>query len=61
MGGEYADIDNFRKKVKAALTKIRVVYPGLRLGKRHGGIEVLVGSQSAIQCRDANFEKPVDR
>jgi hypothetical protein len=61
MGGEYADIDNFRKKVKAALTKIRVVYPGLRLGKRHGGIEVLVGSQSAIQCRNGILEKPVDK
>jgi hypothetical protein len=51
MGGEYADIDNFRKKAKGALTKIRAVYPGLKLGKRQGGIEVLVTSQSAIQSR----------
>lgn len=49
MGGEYADVDNFRKKVKAALKKIRAVYPGLKLGKRQGGIEVLTDSQSAIQ------------
>jgi hypothetical protein len=28
MGGDYADIENFRKKVKATLRKIRAVYPG---------------------------------
>lgn len=60
MGGEYADIDNFRKKAKAALTKIRAVYTGLKLGKRQGGIEVLAGSQSAIQPRQVRVDKPVD-
>ena len=55
MGGEYADIDNFRKKAKAALTKIHAVYPGLKLGKRQGGIEVLVASQSAIQSRNSSI------
>lgn len=51
MGGEYADVDNFRKKVKAALVKIRGVYPGLKLGKRVGGIEVSSVSFPAIQPR----------
>lgn len=51
MGGEYADVDNFRKKVKAALSKIRSVYPGLKLSKRVGGLEVVPGSFPAIQPR----------
>jgi hypothetical protein len=57
MGGEYSNPNDFRRKAKAAITKIRAVYPGLKLGKRQGGIEVLTGSQSAIQPRP---EKPVD-
>lgn len=65
MGGEYANPGDFRRKAKAALTKIRAVYPGLKLGKRQGGIEVLVASRSAIQQReipiDSHNEKPVDR
>ena len=52
MGGEYTNPNDFRRKVKAALKKIRAVYPGLKLGKRLGGIEVLVGSQSAIEPRE---------
>lgn len=51
LGGDYADIDNFRKKVKAALAKIRVVYPGLELGRKQGGIEVLPESFPALQPR----------
>ncbi len=51
MGGEYADVDNFRKKVKLALKKIRAVYPGLKLGKRQGGIEVLTDSRPAMRSR----------
>jgi len=60
MGGEYSDTRDFRKKAKAALSKIRAVYPGLKLGTRRGGIEVLGGSQVAIQPRDQRLEKPVD-
>ena len=52
MGGEYADIDNFRKKVKAAMVKIRTVYPGLRLGRRPGGMEVLPASLPAIEPKE---------
>lgn len=56
MGGEYADLDNFRKKVKAALRKIKSVYPGLRLGMRQGGIEVLTESRSAIEPRGITID-----
>jgi hypothetical protein len=56
MGGDYADIENFRKKVKGALRKIRAVYPGLRLGRRVGGIEVSPASFPAIQPRGVTLE-----
>lgn len=57
MGGDYADIDNFRKKVKAAMVKIRTVYPGLRLGRRLGGIEISPESYPAIQPRELRHEQ----
>ena len=56
MGGDYANIDNFRTKVKGALRKIRAVYPGLRLGRRLGGIEVSPASFPAIQPRGVTLE-----
>lgn len=52
MGGEYTGKDalgNFRKKVKAALHKITIVYPLLKLGDRQGGITVLPESLPAMQ------------
>jgi hypothetical protein len=52
MGGDYADLRDFRKKVKAALRKIRVVYPGLRLGRRPGGVEVSPTSLPAIEPKE---------
>jgi hypothetical protein len=40
LGGEYSSLDDFRKKgVRPALDKITVVYPGLKLGTKQGGIE----------------------
>jgi hypothetical protein len=57
MGGEYANPGDFRRKAKAALTKILAVYPGLKLGKRQGGIEVLASSQSAIQPRGTTHDQ----
>jgi hypothetical protein len=56
MGGEYANPGDFRRKAKAALRKIKAVYPGLKLGKRQGGIEVLASSQSAIQPREVTVD-----
>lgn len=49
LGTDYASEADFRRKAKAALTKIRAVYPHLQLGTRMGGIEVLPTSLAAIQ------------
>lgn len=49
LGTDYANEADFRRKVKAALTKIRTVYPALKLGARMGGVEVLPTSLAAIQ------------
>ena len=43
MGGDYKDEDNFRKKASAALLKVRVVLPGVRVDKMKGGIKVHPG------------------
>lgn len=57
MGGEYANLDDFRKKgVNPALAKIKLVYPKLKLGKRQGGIEVLPESLPALQPRNVTIE-----
>jgi len=56
IGGEYTHIQHFRAKVKAALAKIKVVYPGLRLGNKQGGIEVLPESLPALQPRSVTIE-----
>jgi hypothetical protein len=56
LGGEYAHIQHFRAKVKAALQKIQLVYPGLKLGERQGGIEVLPVSLPALQPRGMTIE-----
>lgn len=52
MGGDYTDIADFRKKVKGALRKILAVYPGLRLGRRPGGLEVSPASLPAIEPKE---------
>jgi Plasmid encoded RepA protein len=51
LGAEYARPADFRRHVKGALRKIKVVYPGLKLGDRQGGIEVLPESWPTIQPR----------
>ena len=55
MGGEYARVADFRTYAKAALRKIRVVYPKLKLGVRRGGLEVLPESYPAIQPRETTL------
>jgi hypothetical protein len=47
-GAEYSRMTDFQQKARAALAKIRAVYPGLVLGKTRGGIEVLPNSLCAI-------------
>ncbi len=48
LGTSYADHTDLKKAVKLALNKIAVVYPGLTVGSREGGIEVLPESVPAI-------------
>jgi Plasmid encoded RepA protein len=52
LGAEYRNPADFRRKAKAALAKIKTVYPGLKLGDRQGGIHVLPESWPAIQPRN---------
>jgi hypothetical protein len=56
LGGEYAHIQHFRAKVKAALIKIKVVYPGLKLGRKLGGIEILPESFPVLQPRNLTLD-----
>jgi hypothetical protein len=56
LGGEYKNVADFRRKAKAAIRKIQIVYPGLKLGKRMGGIEVLPESYPAIQPRNVTID-----
>ena len=56
LGSEYSDVDNFRKKAKGALAKIKTVYPGLRLGDRMGGIDVLPESWPSIRPRNLTID-----
>ncbi|MBV8094158.1 MAG: hypothetical protein JO110_13245 [Acetobacteraceae bacterium] len=59
LGTDYHRIDNFRTKAKAALRKIKTVYPGLILGARVGGIEILPGSSAAVpQKRSRRKARP---
>jgi Plasmid encoded RepA protein len=55
LGAEYARSNDFRRYAKVALRKIATVYPGLKLGTRQGGIEVLPESWPAIQPRSTTL------
>jgi Plasmid encoded RepA protein len=60
IGGNYTGEDglgNFRKKTKAALRKIQNVYPGLKLSKKQGGIEILPESYPALQPRHVTLDR----
>jgi hypothetical protein len=57
LGAEYTHLNNFRASAKGALSKIRTVYPGLKLGKRLGGVEVLPQSWPAIRSPDLMIER----
>ena len=50
LGTNYADHTDLKKAIKLALNKIAPVYPGLVLGGREGGIEVLPQSATAISA-----------
>ncbi len=48
IGGDYADLKDFRKKAIASFRKVQMVYPALRLGDAEGGF-VLKPSASAVR------------
>jgi Plasmid encoded RepA protein len=48
MGTDYADVHDFQRKARAALRKIQVVYPALKLGPLRGGIRIEPASLPAI-------------
>lgn len=52
LGCDYADQDNLRKKIKAAMRKVKLAHPGLKAGypAKGGGIEIYV-SKPAIEPR----------
>ncbi len=50
IGGDYADLKDFRKKAIASFRKVQTVYPALRLGDAEGGF-VLKPSASAVRPR----------
>ena len=52
LGCDYSNPDDFRRKAKAALRKIKIVYPGLKIGNAQGGLEVLPGA-SAVRPKKA--------
>ncbi len=51
LGTSYTDPADLKKAVKDALRKIGAVYPGLELGGKEGGLEVLPQSLPAIAVR----------
>lgn len=56
IGGDYTHMQHFRAKAKAAITKIKTVYPGLKLGGKQGGIEILPQSYPALQPRNMTID-----
>lgn len=47
-GGNYGDVKDFAKKARAALAKIKRLYPALKLGKRAGGLDILADSLPSV-------------
>ena len=56
LGAEYSHVSDFRRYAKHALAAIKLVYPGLKLGDRQGGIEVLPESWPAIRPRKLTID-----
>jgi Plasmid encoded RepA protein len=54
LGAEYQRVDNFQQKASRELRKIGAVFPGLRLGHRRGGLEILPTSTPPV------LPKPLD-
>jgi hypothetical protein len=44
MGSDYADVKNFKRKIKEALNKIQILYPSLKIEYPKGGVMIYPGS-----------------
>jgi hypothetical protein len=51
LGADYADLDNFRRKAKAAIKKVTAVAPGLRVEFTSGGLILYPGKTSISSKR----------
>ncbi|HLJ92759.1 MAG TPA: replication protein RepA [Gemmataceae bacterium] len=59
MGSDYSDLDNFRKKVKATLRRVRAVSPHLKIEFADGGL-ILYPGRPAVAPRRAVTKRPVE-
>ena len=51
LGANYNDLNNLKKKCKAALNKIKLVYPDLKMENIEGGFKILPSSKpSVLSC-----------
>lgn len=51
LGTGYADSTDLRKAIRPTVARIEAVYPGLAVGRREGGLEVLPESTTAVALR----------
>ena len=58
LGTDYANVADFRRKAKVALRKIKAVFPGLILGDKQGGIQILPGASAVPPKRSRRKAKP---
>jgi hypothetical protein len=56
-GTDYADHLDFKKKAKAALRKVKLVYPGLRYAEATGGVLILPTSLPAVPMKPRALPK----
>ncbi len=59
LGSDYRDLDNFRKKVKATLRRVRTVAPHLKTEFADGGL-ILYPGKPVIAPRRARTKPPVE-
>lgn len=53
MGSAYTNPEEFARKAKKEMMKVKAVFPGLQLGKKRGCLEILPSSEPPISGRPA--------
>lgn len=59
LGADYGRLDHFQQKASRELRKIQVLYPGLKLGKKRGCLEILPNSSLPVLPK-LTAKKPED-